>query len=144
MSKTTLPVFQQTLEKSNHWIDEIAEQLDWTDRHRAYRALRAVLHALRDQLTIDEAVDASAQLPMLIRGMFFEGWSPGKQRTRTRDVDKFTDRINEHFSDMDVADLWDSGDISRAVFDVMSNHVSEGEIPDIVDSLPKQLRELWY
>jgi uncharacterized protein (DUF2267 family) len=31
-----------------------------------------VLHALRDRLTVEEASDLAAQLPMLIRGLYYE------------------------------------------------------------------------
>ena len=53
MSLTGLDVFDETVHKTNTWLKEIAKALG-LERHGAYQVLRAVLHALRDRLTIDE------------------------------------------------------------------------------------------
>ena len=75
MSSTGLEVFDETLHKTNMWLKEIAQELS-VDRHGAYQVLRAVLHNLRDRLTINEAADLGDQLPMLIRGIYCEAWHP--------------------------------------------------------------------
>jgi uncharacterized protein (DUF2267 family) len=79
MSATGLDVFDQTLQKTNIWLKEIMDDLG-PDRQRAYHALRAVLHTLRDRLTVEEAAHLSAQLPLLVRGIYFEGWHPRTSR----------------------------------------------------------------
>jgi hypothetical protein len=43
--------------------------------------LGGMLHVLRDRLTIQEAVQPGAQLPMLIRGLYWEGWDPARRRS---------------------------------------------------------------
>lgn len=69
MSTTGLAVFDETLQLSNTWLNELMEGLSWADEQRAYRTLRATLHALRDRLMAHEAVLLGAQLPMLVRGI---------------------------------------------------------------------------
>src|SRR5215207_818759 len=73
---TRLDILDRSVEKANIWINDVAAELGTTARHEAYRALRAFLHALRDRLPIAEAVQLSAQFPLLIRGIYFEGWQP--------------------------------------------------------------------
>ena len=68
MKTSTIPVFQNTYQKTEQWLGEIMNLLDWDDRKQAYKALRAVLHTLRDHLSVEEATDLAAQLPMLIKG----------------------------------------------------------------------------
>src|SRR6185369_10762255 len=46
------------------------------DREFAYRVLRAWLHTLRDRLTVQASAHFAAQLPDLIRGIFYAGWNP--------------------------------------------------------------------
>ena len=76
MSATGLDVFDRTLHKTNLWLNDVMQELGADNRHQAYRALRATLHALGDRLTIDEVADVGAQLPMLIRGFYYVGWDP--------------------------------------------------------------------
>jgi uncharacterized protein (DUF2267 family) len=75
MSATGLEVFDKTVQTTNVWLKEIGEQIG-PDRHRCYQALRAVLFVLRDRLTPDEAAHLASQLPMLVRGIYYEGYRP--------------------------------------------------------------------
>jgi uncharacterized protein (DUF2267 family) len=70
MSATGLEVFDKTVHTTNAWLKEIMEATG-LDRRRAYRALAAVLHALRDRLTVDEVAQLGAQLPILVRGLYY-------------------------------------------------------------------------
>ena len=82
MSMTGLEVFDTTLQKTNEWLDEIMDELALQDRHTAYVALRGTLHALRDRLPVQEAVHLGAQLPILVRGFYYEGWRPVRESWR--------------------------------------------------------------
>ncbi|MCU1311404.1 MAG: hypothetical protein JWO20_2529 [Candidatus Angelobacter sp.] len=74
---TEVDVFETTIQKTNSLLKDIDEELGWGDRRKqAYAGLRAVLHALRDRLPVTEAANFAAQLPMLVRGFYFEGWKP--------------------------------------------------------------------
>ncbi|MEM7314238.1 MAG: DUF2267 domain-containing protein [Planctomycetota bacterium] len=140
MTSATIPVFQQTLEKTNNWLDEIMELLDWSDRRKAYKALRVVLHTLRDRLTTEEVTDLASQMPMLIRGMYLEGWNPNANPQRMRSSTAFVQAVNQNFTESDHVS---SNDITFAVLKVLERHISQGEIEDVVGNLPKQLQELW-
>ena len=75
--KTAHNVFDTTTQKTQVWLNDLMSQLDWEDKpQKAYMALRTVLHALRDRLMVEEAVQLGAQLPMLIRGFYYDGWTP--------------------------------------------------------------------
>jgi uncharacterized protein (DUF2267 family) len=140
MSATGLDVFDRTLQATNIWLDDILQELGWSDRHRAYHALRAVLHALRDRLPVDDAAHFAAQLPMLIRGLYYEGWRPAVVPVNERRRDEFLAHITDAFVfDVDA----DSKEILSAVLNVINRHVSEGEIHKVQSVLPEPIRELW-
>jgi len=75
-----LEAIDLTIEQTHRWIDELMEEADWQDRRQAFLALRAVLQAIRDRLSLDEAITFGAELPLLVRGIFFEGWRAGHER----------------------------------------------------------------
>lgn len=139
MSGTGLEAFDTTVQKTNGWLKELMEELDWPERHKAYLALRTTLHALRDRLTIEEAAQLAAQLPMLVRGFYFEGWTPsGKPERLSRE--QFLGRVAEPFRlDDDV----EPEAVARAVFRLLARHLADGEIEDVQQMLPQDMRDLW-
>jgi uncharacterized protein (DUF2267 family) len=140
MSTTSLDVFDRTLQKTNMWLNQIMDIMGWDDRHAAYTAMRATLHALRDRLTVQEAAQLAAQLPMLIRGIYFEGWNPAHTPVPERHLDQFLARIEREFhSGYQV----DPEKVARAVFRVLAARVTEGEISDVEQVLPAEVRALW-
>src|SRR5499426_1634284 len=144
MSATGLDVFDTTLHKTNSWLNDAMQVLDWPDRHKAYLALKATLHALRDRLTIEEVAQFGAQLPMLIRGFYYEGWDPTGKPLRQRHQEEFLAGISREFRD-EVPDgaKRSTADTARAVFTVIAGRVTEGEVADIRQMLPAELRTLW-
>jgi uncharacterized protein (DUF2267 family) len=139
MSSTGLDVFDETLHKTNAWLKEIGETLG-SSRRDAYQALRAVLHCLRDRLATDEAAHLGDQLPMLIRGIYYEAWRPAGKPERVRSREEFLAWIE---SRLPPTALINREDAARAVFQTLEHHVSAGEIGNVVQSLPKDIRALW-
>jgi len=74
MADTQVAALDHTIQQTNIWLKTLAEQMHIEDRHDAYRALRSVLHVLRDRLTTEQAVHLGAQLRLLVRGIFYDGW----------------------------------------------------------------------
>jgi uncharacterized protein (DUF2267 family) len=139
MSSTGLEVFDETVHKTNIWLKEIAQVLG-PDRHRAYNALRAVLHCLRDRLTVDEAAQLGDQLPMLVRGIYYEAWHPAGKPEKIRTREEFLARISTH---LPKARPINAEDAAGAVFQVLEKHVTAGEIQDVVQAMPQEIRTLW-
>ena len=140
MATTHLKQFDAAVHKTNAWIRDLMEIMDWEDRGRAYLALRAVLHALRDRLTIEEAVDLAAQLPMLVRGFYYEGWQPANVPVRDRTVEDFLQHVRDGYPGNSWVDV---EQMTRAVFRLLADHISSGEIQDVLRCLPEKLRTLW-
>lgn len=140
MSVTGMKSFDSTVHTTNEWLREIGDELGWDDRHRSYHAFRAVLHALRDRLPVNNVAHLASQLPMLVRGFFYEGWQPAGKPVNEHTQDQFLVHVTEAFlHDTDA----NSKAIAEAVFRVMARHISDGEVDKIRSALPKGIRELW-
>lgn len=140
MSLTGLPAFDETVHLTNGWLKDVMAQLGSEDRHYAYLALRATLHALRDRLPRDSAAHLASQLPMLVRGFFYDGWKPSAPPTQERHASEFFAHVREAMQREMQAD---PEAMVRAVFTVLARRLSEGEVRKVIGLLPPELRALW-
>jgi uncharacterized protein (DUF2267 family) len=140
MSQTGLETFDSTIQTTNIWLNGIMERMKWSDRHRAYSALRAVLHALRDHMTADIAASFAAQLPLLLRGVFYEGWHPAGKPIKERHREAFLEQVRKEFRGYAEGD---TAEVVRAVLLEISRHVTAGEIESVKQILPHDIRALW-
>ena len=140
MDSARLKPFEQTLQKTDLWMRDVMDELGPNDPEKAYHSLRAVLHALRDRLMPGEVTDMSAQMPMLIRGLFLEGWKAKAPSGLLDSQEEFFAAVNE---ELQVPADVGPEDSTRAVFRVLEKRISCGEIGNIRDMLPKALQGLW-
>jgi len=141
MSFTGLDTFDTTLQKTSVWLDEMMHHTHCGDRHRAYTELRAVLHALRDRLTTEEAANLGAQLPMLVRGFYYEGWHPSGKPLRYRSREEFLERVAEEIPNVRREDLVA---ITEAALAVLAHQLDPGEVEKARGQLPEGIRLLWH
>jgi uncharacterized protein (DUF2267 family) len=135
-------LFAETLAQMQTWLHEIRDEMGgWMSDDYALQALRAALHSLRDQMTVDQSAHLSAQLPILVRGIYFEEWVPSQTPARDRHEEVFLARIGPYFRGKERA--VDPKDVVRSVFKVLHRHISEGESEKIYNTLPRDIRRYW-
>ena len=134
-------VLETTLQKSNHWLEELTQDLHLRDHEEAYQALRATLHVLRDRLGSDQAAHLGAQLPMLIRGLYYEGWKPAATPVLIRNLPAFYDAVRATGGDVEV--LRDTPRVVGGVLALLGRHVTPGELAKIAAVLPEELATLF-
>lgn len=137
---TGLAVFDRTLQETNEWLRMIEERLQPCDRQDAYVALRAVLHVLRDRLPDYAVTGLSSQMPMLIRGLFLEGWKTDVPPTNIRDPNDFADAVAKRFPPKFPRE---PQAVLKAVLDVLGSRITEGEARKVIGCLPESLRIYW-
>ena len=140
MSITGLDALDSTVHQTNAWLKSIMGRLDTEDRHRAYLALRTTLQTLRDRLQPEIATHLGAQLPLLVRGLYYEDWHISGTPTRERHKDEFLAPIAAAFRrDPEV----DPERVVRAVLATLAENIDAGQVSKIIAVLPHELRELW-
>lgn len=139
MSATGLDVFDKTLETTHIWLNEIMTDLG-PDRQVAWKVLSTVLHKLRDRLPIGLAAHLGAQLPLLVRGVYYDQFEPSKLPTECNSMEEFVGEVAEWLQDTRPVDP----DLAvRSVFGVLSRHISEGQVKKVREALPRGLRQSW-
>ena len=138
MSATGLDVFDKTLQTTNIWLDEIIATVG-PDRQVAWKVLSIVLHKLRDRLPVELSAHLSAELPLLVRGVYYDQFEPAKQPTDW-EFGEFVHEVSEWLSDIRPVNPRDA---IRAVFSVLSRHVPRGQIAKVQGALPEDLRAFW-
>ena len=138
MSASGLDVFDKTLQTTNIWLNEIQAELG-PDRQVAWKVLSVVLHKLRDRLPVPLAVHLGAELPLLVRGVYYDQVQPAKQPTDW-DRDAFVAEVHRWLADTRPVN---ADQAIRTVFAVLSRHLPRGQIDKIKDALPESLRQTW-
>lgn len=131
-------LFDKAMAKTRVWLRDVEKELGYTNPNEAYRAMRAVLHAIRDRLPVQECAEFAAQMPVMIAGMYYNGWKPGNKPRRFKTESEFFDAVS--------AGLHPGADpvrVTNGVFRVLRSHISQGELRDVMLNFPSNLKGLW-
>lgn len=139
MSANGLEVFDKTLQTTNIWLDDIMREMG-VDRRTAWKVLTVVLHKLRDRLPVELSAHLGSQLPLLIRGVYYDQFQPAKQPSDCRSLEAFVEEVGAWLSDSRPVDPKAAVD---AVFGVLSKHLSDGQTAKVREALPSSLRSSW-
>ena len=141
--------FNQYASEGNRFLNDYAKEMNLGDNtEKAGRILTSILHALRDIIPIQESFQFMAQLPMFIKGVYVHGWSSKQKKLRIKRMSEFIDLVRQHDGAAAVNDFEYSEEVAeqyiKTTFIYLRKYVSLGELEDIRDSLPKELKSMIY
>src|SRR5688500_82210 len=139
MSANVPVVSDKLVDPTHMWLKEIMADFG-PDRQVAWKVLSVVLRKLRDRLPLGLAAHLGAQLPILIRGIYYDQFEPGKLPTQCDSREEFVAEVAEWLSDIRPVD---PDAAVRSVFKVLSHHVDPGQIAKVREALPRSLRQSW-
>ncbi|RXH04872.1 DUF2267 domain-containing protein [Bradyrhizobium vignae] len=139
MSSSAIPVFDKTAQTTHLWLNEISEQIGLDDQ-QSWRVTTAVLHAIRDRLPVELAAHLGSQLPLLVRGAYYDQFRPSAMPSWVRSLEEFLQLIAEKLK---FGRPVDTEDAARAVFNVLSRHLTAGQIEKVREALPEDVRAIW-
>ena len=116
-------------------LDETGQE----SREAAKHGAAAVLHALRDRLTPEEARQAAAQLPRELKVVWSEGERPERRPLKMRRP-QFYERVK---AEAGLKSIREARFLTIAVFAALKEQLSPGEAGDIQAQLPRDLKEVW-
>lgn len=140
MSREELPIVAKTVQDVHLWLRDLSSMLQWDDRRRAHRLLRAVLQVLRGRLPLNEVSQLGAQLPTYFRGVYYEGWSPSAPLSGWRRKAEFVDAVAEYFANDPMKEPEQA---TRIALEFLSRQISVGEMNDVKACMPDEIKQLW-
>jgi uncharacterized protein (DUF2267 family) len=133
----SLHTINKSIHKTYDWLYDIADNCGWDDLNKSLASLRAVLHQLRDNLPLNELVHFSAQLPLFIKGIYFENWNPNIAPLKERTRESFLASIEESLKRHPEIDLEEA---IMGVFSTLFRKLPEDEMIKLSNVLPKGVR----
>ena len=138
--------FEQYAPEANKFVKEIAAELgNPQDTDHAYRVMRSVLHTVREVLSPEESLHLIAQLPLLIKGTYVDGWhTPPKDRIRS--MPEFIANLRQQNQPSAARDFGNDETArhhTKCTLNVIKRHVATGEVQHMIDQFPMELTELW-
>ncbi|WP_373071648.1 DUF2267 domain-containing protein [Zeaxanthinibacter enoshimensis] len=141
--------FNQYAAEGNTFLNEYAKEMTMeNDKDKAGRILVSILHALREIISIEESIQLIAQLPMFLKALYVNRWSTRGRNRKVKNMEQFADLVREFDGSAAINDFGYDNDLLEKYIDAtiiyMRNYISQGEMEDIRDGLPKDLKSLIY
>ncbi|MFT4784740.1 MAG: hypothetical protein ACI9IV_002488 [Paracoccaceae bacterium] len=140
MSAQGLEVIDNSVHVTHEWINGLADTLGWASNRSTLRILLVTLHRIRDHLMPEEVAQLSAQLPLLIRGMYYEGWMPADCPIRERSTADFIAFFDAQM--VGNQDYRGPEDVT-CVMTFLNGRLGTEAIGDIRRSVPPAIRDIW-
>jgi uncharacterized protein (DUF2267 family) len=142
MSATGLDVFDKTLQTTHIWLDELMQdEAVCPDRQVAWHVLGVVLRAVRDRIPLELAVHLGSQLPLLVRGLYYDQWhAPRHMDDKSRSLEAFLEPIGKQLAHTRPVD---PSKATQAVFRILLRHVNPGQIEKVKHALPGEVQAIW-
>jgi uncharacterized protein (DUF2267 family) len=125
--------FEEYASEGNRIINKIARDLK-TGRNRAARISRGVLHAIRDRLPPDDAIQFAQGLPMALKGIFIDRYDVSKTPVVIRSREGFIEFVRSKAGPLAAVDFPTSQSVINAlqsVFFVLERNMSYGQVQQI-------------
>ncbi|MDX1633790.1 MAG: DUF2267 domain-containing protein [Marinobacter sp.] len=136
--QSSVNIVDQNVKTMNTWLKDISDELGSIGEEEAWVRLKAVLQTLRDRITVDEAADFAAQLPIIARGLFFEGWKPAETPRKWRDREHYMKAFQQTL----VGEV-DAEHTLKAVLKVLDRYLDSNELIKVKKMHPKEVWDLW-
>jgi uncharacterized protein (DUF2267 family) len=135
-----MPKIEKFAEEAHRFYNKVAKECGTPqDVKHASRVTRAVLHTLRDRISIEESMHVIANLPMILKGVYVDGWKINRKNNRIETLDQFLDQVREHTSGdpgRDFGGQQKARNTVKAVLHVLRKYIDDGELRHIQQQLP--------
>lgn len=135
----TVRQLSHATQQAQEWLNDLAGRTSFDGPAEAYSFLRAVLHALRDRLTVEEAAHFGQQLPMMVRGFYFEGWRPAMAPNDFETPEELYAQVQKSLGGLPSPSAPSISEATRTVLEFLEEHCDPGQMRHVRTQLPDRI-----
>ena len=140
MVKQRFSSLDKSTQKTKEWLHEFQDELGWENENMTYIAFRSVIQTLRDRLPVEEAVELGDELPMVMKGMYYEGYRATGKPEKIKNREEFFEKVQEKSSKKPI----NTQQATSATFSLLQRKLGGGgEIKQVKDNLHKDIQKFW-
>jgi len=140
MVKSRFSSIDKSTQKTKEWLHDVQDELGWEDENDVYIAFKSVIQTLRDRLPVDEAIEFGDELPMVMKGIYYDGYSPRRKPEKIKNQTQFFEKVQEKSPRRPIK----TEEATKGVFSTLQKKLSGGgELNKVKHNLPKDLQKLW-
>ncbi len=141
--------FNKYAAEGNTFLKDYAKEMNMAnDTDKAGRIFTAIMHALRDIIPMEESLQFISQLPMFVKAVYVNGWAVKKNKPKIKKMEDFLDLVRSHDYPAATNDFEYNNDVAERYIDTtfiyLRKYISLGEMEDLRDNLPKDLKSMIY
>ncbi|WP_282074324.1 DUF2267 domain-containing protein [Maribacter aquivivus] len=141
--------FNKYAAEGNTFLKDYAKEMNMeNDTDKAGRIFTAIMHALRDIIPMEESLQFISQLPMFVKAVYVNGWAVKKNKPKIKKMEDFLDLVRSHDYPAATNDFEYNNDVAERYVDTtfiyLRKYISLGEMEDLRDNLPKDLKSMIY
>ena len=138
--------FEKHLQEASGFFKNLATQLGTPDDiDHAVRVLKGVFRALRRRIIPDDSLHIVSHLPLVLKGMYVDGWTINEPLSEAQTLDEFLFDIRNNTERKANADFA-SDELARkkitAVLNALKQFISNGEMRHVRDELPREIAQM--
>ena len=138
--------FEKDYREANHFIKALALQLGTpNDTDHALRILQSVFKELRRRIIPDESLHIISQLPLMLKGMYVDGWNINEPLSEAKTFHEFLNEIRDNTGKSDDPDFANE-ELARKkimiVFKELKKYIPDNELDQLRDELPTDVAKM--
>lgn len=146
MSSTNLN-FEKFTQDAYEYMNELSANLGHPDeQNRVLIIWRAVLHSIRDRITLGESFQLFAPLPMIFKGVYVEGWQYSTKPSKNFDsIKEFKNEVKALQSQYGEAEFsWSKSteEIISITINSLDRYLEDEQLEHIKGQMPVEIKDI--
>lgn len=137
--------FETFAQDAHTYINELAHELEHPEeKKRVLQIWRAVMHTVRDRIQLGESFQVIDPLPMILKGIFVEGWkyteNPPLNYETLEEMKTEVKNLQRRYGEEDFPWKKSTEEIITITIGSLKKFLQGNQVRQILDQMPKEIK----